>query len=128
MRAAAIFVSSAFLIFGSLRTQAVEEGKYSFLNATYDRIWVDIDTTRGNEWRDMPLDPSQSAGFDGELLHVKVRLPSREVRHFSKKQIRSVRVRSRLKSGDWLIDTSGIRFVSPRERQEIFQRLRKPLT
>ena len=70
MRAAAIFVSSAFLIFGSLRTQAVEEGKYSFLNATYDRIWVDIDTTRGNEWRDMPLDPSQSAGFDGELLHV----------------------------------------------------------
>jgi hypothetical protein len=101
---------------------------YSVVNATYDRIWVDVDSTTEHDWRDLPLDPSQSAGFDGDLTQVKVRLPSGKILQFDERQIQQIRARSKLKKGDWIVDMSGLRFVSLSVRQKIFKRLCKPLT
>jgi hypothetical protein len=46
---------------------------------------------------------------------------------FHEKQIREIRRRSKLKKGDWIVDMSGLRFVSLPARQQIFKRLCKPL-
>jgi hypothetical protein len=97
------------------------------MNATYDRIWVDVDSTTEHDWRDLPLDPSQSAGFDGELTHLKVRLSSGKILQFDEQRVREIRRRSKLKKGDWIVDMSGLRFVSLTVRRKIFKRLCKPL-
>jgi hypothetical protein len=121
-------LSGAFVICGPLSAQAYKsDTDYSVMNATYDRIWVDVDSTAEHDWRDLPLDPSQSAGFDGELAHLKVRLSSGKILQFDQQRIREIRRRSKLKKGDWIVDMSGLRFVSLPVRQKIFKRLCKPL-
>jgi hypothetical protein len=97
------------------------------MNAMYDRIWVDVDSTTEHDWRDLPLDPGQSAGFDGDLTHLKVRLSSGKVLQYGRQQIQKIRMESKLKKGDWIVDLSGLRFVSPSVRHEMFKRVCKPL-
>jgi hypothetical protein len=121
-------LSGALVVRGLLSAQAYKnDTDYSVMNATYHRIWVDVDSTNEHDWRDLPLDPSQSAGFDGELTHLKVRLSSGKILQFDEQQVREIRRRSKLKKGDWIVDMSGLRFVSLPVRQKIFKRLCKPL-
>jgi hypothetical protein len=127
MRASIIWTAISCIVLCPLGIHAFKDTDYSMMNATYNRIWVDVDSTTEHDWRDLPLDPSQSAGFDGELTHVKVRLPSGKTLEFHEKQIREIRRRSKLKKGDWIVDMSGLRFVSLPARQQIFKRLCKPL-
>ncbi len=103
------------------------DSEYSLMNATNSRIWVDIDAKRNHDWRDMPLDPSQSAAFDGVLTHVKVRLRSGQVVEYRSREIRAIRTRAHSSKGDWIVDRSGLRFVPCGERQQIFKSVQKPL-
>ena len=98
---------------------------YSLMNATKDRIWVDIDSPNNHDWRDMPLYPSQSATFADGLVSVKVRLKSGRVLDYGKRRIAAIQTQARLQKGDWLIDSSGLRFVSCEEREKIFQAVKK---
>jgi hypothetical protein len=128
MRASIFWIAmSGIFLICPVRSYAFKDTDYSVMNATYDRIWVDVDSATEHDWRDLPLDPSQSAGFDGELTHLKVRLPSGKILEFHEKQIREIRRRSKLNKGDWIVDMSGLRFVSLAVRQKIFKRLCKPL-
>jgi hypothetical protein len=112
---------------GSLHAQCGNEptAAYSLMNATKDRIWVDIDSPNNRDWREMPLYSSQSATFAGALERVKVRLKSGRVLHYDKHRIAAIRTQARLQKGDWLIDSSGLHFVSCEEREKIFQAVKK---
>jgi hypothetical protein len=81
--------------------------RYSLMNATHDRISVDIDSFRNHDWRDMPLLPSQSAAFDSPLTRVKVRLTSGRVLTYDKHAITTIRTRAHFPKGDWLVDDLG---------------------
>ena len=128
---AVLFLVPALLITvvtGSASASCTDShAEYSLMNAMNDRIWVDIDSTLNHDWRDVPLDPSQSAAFDGHLMRVKVRLRSGRVVEYRKREITAIRARSRVQKGDWIIDRSGLRFVSCRERQELFETVQKSL-
>jgi hypothetical protein len=127
MRATIVWTAISGILLSPLRSYAFKDTDCSLMNATYDRIWVDVDSITEHDWRDLPLDPSQSAGFDGELTHLKVRLPSGRILEYHEKQIREIRRQSKLKKGNWIVDMSGLRFVSLPVRQKIFKRLCKPL-
>src|SRR6266542_1434527 len=99
--------------------------EYSVMNATSGRIRVDIDASSNHDWRDMPLLPSQSAAFDGALTHLKVCLKSGRVLVYGNHEITAIRTRTHLQKGDWLVDHSGLRFVSCEERQNIFEAAKK---
>jgi len=109
----------------SLLAQCGEEpaAPWSLMNATLERISVDTGSSRGDQWRDISLPPSNSVAFDGELTHVKVRLKSGRILIY--KQCEIARKRAHLQRGDWLVDQTGLRFVSCAERQRAFERLRK---
>jgi hypothetical protein len=111
----------------SLLAQCGEEpaAPWSLMNATLERISVDTHSSRGDQWRDMPLPPSDSVAFDGELTHVKVRLKSGQLLTYKRRDIALIRMQSHLQRGDWVVNQTGLRFVSCAERQRIFQRLRK---
>ncbi len=98
---------------------------YSLMNATRNRIWVDIDSPRDHDWRNMPLYPSQSAVFVGALAHVKVRLRSGEVLEYGARQIAGIRARAPFQRGDWLFDGSSLRFVSCKERDSLYREVKK---
>jgi hypothetical protein len=98
---------------------------YCLMNATKDRIWVDIDSPRDHDWRNAPLYPSQSAVFIGALVHVKVRLRSGRVLEYDARQIAGIQTRAPFQRGDWLFDGSSLRFVSCEERQKLYQALKK---
>jgi hypothetical protein len=98
---------------------------YSLMNATRDRIWVDIDSPHDHDWRNEPLYPSQSAVFIGALVHVKVRLRSGRVLEYDERQIAGIQTRAPFQRGDWLFDSSGLRFVACKERQKLYQAVKK---
>ena len=98
---------------------------YSLMNATMDRIWVDIDSPRDHDWRNMLLSPSQSAVFVGERVHVKLRLRSGRVLEYGERQIAGIRTRMPFQRGDWLFDGSGLRFVSCKEREKLYRAVKK---
>jgi hypothetical protein len=97
------------------------------MNATLEPISVDTNSSRGEKWgwRDASLPPSDSVAFAGELTHVKVRLKSGRVLTYEQRDIALIRSRSNFQQGDWLVDPTGLRFVSCAERQRIFGRFRK---
>jgi len=98
---------------------------YSVMNATRERIWVDIDSPRDHDWRNMPLYPSQSAVFIGALVHVKVRLRSGKSVEYTERQIDDIQTRARFQRGDWVFDGSSLRFVSCEEREKLYQAVKK---
>ena len=130
MRAILLATLTCCVTLYSVRAQCGEEPQapYSLMNATFDRISVDADSSRHNEWRDLPLDPSQSAAFAGDLTRVIVRFRSRRVLHYSQRQIAAIRSSAHLRRGDWIVDRSGLHFVSCTERERLFQAVQRPLT
>ena len=101
--------------------------EYSLLNATHHRIWVIMlrGSRNGKEWENLPLRPSQSAGFAGDLTYVKVRLPPGRLFEYHKRQIAGVRARAGVRQGDWLFNASGLHFISCKARQSLFEALNK---
>ena len=69
----------------SLLAQCGEEpaAPWSLMNATLEQISVDTNSSRGDQWRDVSLPPSDSVAFDGQLTGVKVRLHKVEFSHTS---------------------------------------------
>jgi hypothetical protein len=126
MRAALLALIMLCAASRSLLAQCGEEpaAPWSLMNATLERISVDTNSSRGDQWRDASLPASDSVAFDGELTGVKVRLTSGRVLKYKQRDIAFIRTRSHLQRGDWLIDQTGLRFVSCADRQRIFQ-LRK---
>src|SRR5438552_2378552 len=114
MRAIALMTLACCAALHSVRAQCGEEPQapYSLMNATFDRISVDADSSRHNEWRDLPLDPSQSAAFAGDLTRVIVRFGTGRVLHYSQSEIGIIRSSAHLRRGDWIVDHSGLHFVS----------------
>jgi hypothetical protein len=129
MRASSVAVFLLLFVRHSLVAQCGEEAgaPYSVMNATLLRIWLNSASSRHHDWQDLPLDPSQSAAFDGELTRVKVRFGSGRILEYQQRNITAIRSRSHLQRGDWIIERSGLRFVSCAERQRRFEALRKPL-
>jgi hypothetical protein len=127
MRAALLAVIVLQAASRSLLAQCGEEpaAPWSLMNGSLEQMSVDIDSSRGDKWRDISLPPSVSVAFDGVLTHVKVRLKSGRVFTYKQRDIALIQSRSHLQRGDWLVDQTGLRFVSCTERLRIFQRLRK---
>jgi hypothetical protein len=98
------------------------------MNATFDRISVDADSSRHTEWRDLPLDPSQSAAFAGDLTRVIVRFRPGRVLHYNQREIALIRSSAHLRCGDWVVDRAGLHFVSCKERERLFQAVQRPLS
>ena len=127
MRAAFLLIIVLPAASHSLLAQCGDEpaAPWSLMNATLEQISVDTNCSRGDNWRDASLPPSDSVAFAGELTHVKVRLKSGRVLQYEQREIALIRTRSHLQRGDWLVDQTGLRFVSCAERERIFRRLRK---
>jgi hypothetical protein len=127
MGAAFVLVLVLLAASDSLLAQCGEEpaAPWSLMNATLERISVDTNSSRNDNWRDASLPPSDSVAFTGELTHVKVRLKSSRVLQYDQREIALIRTQSHLQRGDWLVDQTGLRFVSCTEREHIFRRLRK---
>jgi hypothetical protein len=128
MRASLLVLCTGLAIGGLLQAQCGDPyAKYFLMNATHDRIWVvDLHDSRyGQAWQDLPLQPSQSASFDGALTHLKVRLSSGGVLEYGRRETSAIRARPDFRIGDWIIDHSGLRFISCRERQQTFEGLKK---
>src|SRR5690349_5560216 len=123
MRAILLATLTCCVTWYSVRAQCGEEPQapYSLMNATFDRISVDADSSRHNEWRDLPLDPRQSAAFAGDLTRIIVRFRSGRVLHYGRRDIAAVRTKAHLQHGDWIVDRSGLHFVSCKERQRLFE-------
>jgi hypothetical protein len=127
MPAAFVLVLVLLAASDSLLGQCGEEpaAPWSLMNATLEPISVDTNSSRDDKWRDASLPSSDSVAFAGELTHVKVRLKSGRVLRYEQREIALVRTQSHLQRGDWIVDQTGLRFVSCAEREHMFRRLRK---
>jgi hypothetical protein len=100
---------------------------HSVMNARFERIWIDADSPGTHECRNASLDPSQSEALTGELVYLKVRLKIGRLLQYRQHDIAVIRNRSHIQTGDWVVDRSGLRFVSCAERQQLFETVQKSL-
>ena len=98
MGAAFVLVLVLLTASDSLLAQCGEEpaAPWSLMNATLERISVDTNSSRDDNWRDASLPPSDSVAFAGELTHVKVRLKSGRVLQYEQREIAFIRTQSHL--------------------------------
>jgi hypothetical protein len=97
---------------------------HGILNATSGAIVLDIRST-GQDISKFSLSPGESFVFNGVFLRLKVRLHNGKILYVDSAELRKLHGGTTPSDGRWLIDATGLRYVSLHEYMKAFERMTK---
>jgi hypothetical protein len=120
-----IIVCAVFLAFAFNASAFTPGSDHYLFNASSGPIGIDIHTS-SQSIDHFGLAPGQSLGFNGEIISIQLRLASKPALRYTAVMLRELVASSgaSAKRGGWLIEDTGLRFVSERRFNLAHRRLR----